>query len=83
MGCFMDPVPLSITSVTCLTIFEEMVLHLDIRPRTTFRSLRTTLQPSSNESDKLTCSFEASAFIFLSAACFLAILVPLANLDSI
>lgn len=50
-GCFMDAVPLSIIMVTCLTIFEEMLSHLDMSPRTTFRSLRTTLQPTSKSSD--------------------------------
>lgn len=50
-GCFMAPVPVAITAVTCLTIFEEIFSQLDMSPRTTFRSLRTTLQPSSRSSD--------------------------------
>lgn len=50
-GCFTEPVPFSMTSVTRLTILEAMVSHLDMSPRTTLRSLRTTLQPNNKSSD--------------------------------
>ena len=46
-------------------------------------SLLTVSSSSSVSPSELTCSFEARAFCLLSAACFLAILVPLANLDNI
>ena len=50
-GCVNEVVPLSISSVTRLISFEEMVSHLDMRPSTTFRSFSTCLQPTSRSSD--------------------------------